>query len=244
MTEAQAAKKSRPVWVYLLVGCGAVVLLTCLGAFAVAATGYLKLKGAVADMKAGLEDDTVKAKNAREQLGGIPEGYEVVASISLFGMGSVTVLTDGLAGDGGIVPDARTFQYFRLFANEQNEDTKRFFRGEDARANVQGIGIEPDDVVKRGRLSVDGRSVLYVVGKRVGENGREELGSAILFECPGDALHAAMWAQPLPQAAPAAAEAGEADSDADAQALAIALDGTVGDEAELSRFLRPINPCR
>lgn len=59
-----------------------------------------------------------------------------------------------------------------------------------------GINVEPQNVIKRGQLTVDGRKLLYVAyrgristGNQQGEAAREGLNTALLFDCPGEALN-------------------------------------------------------
>jgi hypothetical protein len=222
--------KQRSPWLYVLLGCGGLAALICLG-FTIF-TLFVVKKGS--DMVAGMTDPSVKAENAKKQLGGLPDGYTVIASISIFGLMDTTVMTDKVAADGGVAEGARLFQYFHLIANEQNKKTKAFFSGEgDAAALRQSnVNVKAEDVLKRGAVTVDGRKVLYVATRGVVDTGgarNEGLNSVVLFDCPGDALSMGVWSQgdPNPAAKP---------EDLD-------LAHTVADEAELAKFLRPIDPC-
>jgi len=225
-----AAPKQRSPWLYVLLGCGGLAALLCLG-FTIF-TLFVVKKGS--DMVAGMTDPTVKAENAKKQLGGLPDGYTVIASVSVFGLMDMTVMTDKLASDGGVGDGARLFQYFHVIANEQNKRTKAFFTGEgDASALRQSnVNLKAEDVLKRGTLTVDGRKVHYVATRGVVDTGstrNEGLNSAVLFDCPGDALSMGVWSQ--------------ADPNPGAKVAELELAGTVADEAELAKFLRPIDPC-
>jgi hypothetical protein len=215
---------------YVLLGCGGLALLMCLG-FGVFFV-FVAKKGS--DFAAGMTDPAVKEENARKQLGGVPQGYTVVASVSVFGLMDTTVLADKTVGDGGVADDARLFQYFHVIGNEKNKQTKAFFKGESDTQSLRqaNISLRPEDILKRGQLTVDGRKLYYVASRgemNLGGAPNAGLHNAVLFDCPGDALWMGVWTQP--------------DPDPAAKSDALELAGTVADEAELARFLKPIEPC-
>jgi hypothetical protein len=227
-----AAPKQRSPWVYVLLGCGGLAGLICLGT---ALVGFLGVK-AVKDVSDGVTDPETRSKNAIKQLGGIPEGYRVAASMSFF-VAQTTILTDAPeTADGGfeLSGDAHTFTFFRVMANENNKKARDFLSGKETDPQAlagSGVNIDASDIVKRGNLAIDGRKYAYVVsrGELQGTEGAKGLNNAILFECPGDALHVGVWSQRDP--AP------------DQASDAIDLADTVADEAQLVRFLKPMNPC-
>lgn len=229
-----AAPKQRSPWVYVLLGCGGLAGLICLGTMIVIGFGVKAAK----DLGAGVNDPEERQKNAIKQLGAIPEGYTVVASLSVFFM-QTTMLTDReMLPDGGFVlGDGHTFAYFRVMANENNKKARDFLQGKETDPEAlakSGINIDAKDIVKRGQLTIDGRKYSYVASRGVldpGGRGAPEAGlsNAILFECPGEQLQVGVWSQldPAPQKS-----AEELD-----------LAGTVADEAQLVKFLKPMNPC-
>ncbi len=232
--ETPSAPKQRSPWLYVLLGCGGLAGLICLGSMV-----FLFVVGkAVKDVGEGVTDPEERQKNALKQLGAIPEGYTVVASLSVFVM-QTTILTDRemLADGGFVLGDGHTFSYFRVMANENNKKARDFLQGKDTdpRALSQnGINIDAKDIVKRGQLTIDGRKFSYVASRgQLDANGRGApepgLNNAILFECPGEQLQVGVWSQldPAPEK-----NAEELD-----------LAGTVADEAELAKFLKPMNPC-
>lgn len=230
----QAAPKQRSPWVYVALGCGGFAALSCLGVFLVFAFAAKKVN----DLGEGVTNPKVRTENARKMLGEIPEGYVSAVSFSMFGLVDIAVLTNGEGlSDGGVEVGDRIFTYYRAIANGENERTKAFLRsgeGDLGTLRNSGVNIEKDDIVKRGNLTVDGRKLYYVayrglfgVGNQQGaENG---LNVALLFDCPGEQLHAGVWAMrdPTPQ---------KPVSELD-------LTGTVADEAALAAFARPMNPC-
>jgi hypothetical protein len=230
MDASETPKKQRSPWFYVLLGCGGLAALMCLG-FTVFIL-FVAKKGR--DMVAGMTDPTAKEENARTQLGAIPDGYTVVASLSVFGLMETTVLTDKATEDGGVAEGARLFQYFHVIANENNKATRAFFTGEGDASSLRrsNINLKPEEILKRGQVTVGGRKLYYVAMRGTMDTGgarMQGLNNAILFDCPGDALSMGVWSQPDPNPS---ATADELD-----------LSGTVADEAELARFLKPVNPC-
>jgi len=234
--ETPSAPKQRSPWLYALLGCGGLGGLLCLGGMLFI---LLSLK-ACNDMGEGVTNPEERQKNAIKQLGAIPDGYSVVASLSVLGMMQTTILTDReMLPDGGFVlGDGHTFSYFRIMANENNKKARDFLQGKDMdpRALTQnGINIDAKDIVKRGQLTIDGRKFSYVASRgRLDTNrgrGAPEVGlnNAILFECPGEQLQVGVWSQIDPSPEKSAEE--------------LDLAGTVADEAELAKFLKPMNPC-
>lgn len=229
------APKQRSPWLYVLLGCGGLAGLICLGTMIVVGLGVKAVK----DVGDGMSDPEERQKNALKQLGGIPEGYSVVASLSVFVM-QTTILTDReMLPDGGFVlGDGHTFSYFRIMANDNNKRARDFLQGKDtdpAALTKNGINIDAKDIVKRGQLTIDGRKLSYVASRGrlegQGKNGAPEAGlnNAILFECPGEQLQVGVWSQ--------------LDPAPDKSAEELDLAGTVADEAQLAKFLKPMNPC-
>lgn len=232
--ETPSAPKQRSPWLYVLLGCGGLAGLICLGSMI-----FLFVVGkAVKDVGEGVTDPAERHKNALKQLGAIPEGYMVVASVSVFVM-QTTVLTDReMLADGGFnLGDGHTFTYFRVMANDNNKKARDFLTGKETDATAlsqSGINIDAKDIVKRGQLNIDGRKFSYVASRgRLDTKARgapeSGLSNAILFECPGEQLQVGVWSQLDPSPEKSAEE--------------LDLAGTVADEAQLVRFLKPMNPC-
>lgn len=240
----ETAQKQRPAWLYVLIGCGSAAGLVCLvGALA---AGYCAKS--VNDLGKGVTDPAVRQENALKQLGALPDGYNVAMSASMFI--SVTMLTNaGALEDGGFSMDAttRNFMFQRVPSNDNNKPVRDFLSGKDtdstAARNVN-LQIDREQIVKRGSLTIDGRKFHYVASRAVGEfRGMPQdpsqppqqvqlerlLNNAVLFDCPGDVLYVGVWSQ--------------ADPAPDKTKEELELAGTVADEAELARFLKPMNPC-
>jgi hypothetical protein len=230
-----AAPKQRSPWLYVLLGCGGLAGLICLGTMVF----VFVIGKTIKDVGDGVNDPEERQKNALKQLGTIPEGYTVVASLNMY-FAETTILTDReMLPDGGFVlGDGHTFKYFRIVANENNKKGKEFLQGKanDPRAlNQNGINIDPKDIVKRGQLTIDSRKYSYVASRgqldmNAGPGAPEaSLDTTILFECPGDQLQVGVWSQLDPAPEKTAEE--------------LDLAGTVADEAQLVKFLKPMNPC-
>ena len=228
------APKQRSPWLYVLLGCGGLAGLLCLGSM----ISVFFIGKAVKDVGEGVTDPEERQKNALKQLGSIPEGYTVVASLSVFVM-QTTILTDReMLPDGGFnLGDGHTFSYFRVMANDNNKKGRDFLQGKEtdpSALNQNGINIDPKDIVKRGQLTIDGRKYSYVASRgRLDSNGKGApepgLNNAILFECPGEQLQVGVWSQLDPEPSRSAEE--------------LNLAGTVADEAQLVKFLKQMNPC-
>lgn len=230
----QAAPKQRSPWLYVLLGCGGFAALSCLGV----AIFFGVVAKKTSDMVAGVTDPKTRDENARKMLGEIPAGYYPAMSMSVFGMVDTTILTDRpILPDGGFEMGDRLFTYVRVMANEENKRTKTFFttgEGDVGHLRSNGVNIDTRDVIKRGNLTVDGRRLYYVaargqfggLGQATAEDG---LNASVLFDCPGEQLHVGVWSMRDPAPAKPASE--------------LDLTGSVADEAELAKFLKPINPC-
>jgi len=225
--------RQRSPWFYVLLGCGGLAGLMCLG---LGGSGLYCAKQ-VSDINQGVTDPRERQKNAEEQLGAVPEGYQVVASVSVLGMMKQTLLTDQpMLPDGGVPPGGRQFTYLRLMANEGNRRSKAFLDGTDPDGKQLGQGglrFDPGAVVKRGQLLLGGRKLFYVVSRLTdpGVQGvaLQPFASIVYFDCPDEALRVGYWTQQDP--AP------------DQKPEALNLAGTVADEAQLAKFLQGINPC-
>lgn len=233
METPSPAPKQRSPWFYVLLGCGGLAALMCLGGM-VALLGVGKF---FKDVGEGVSDPEERRKNALKQLGGLPEGYAVMASFNVLVM-QTTILTDApMLPDGGFEVGERghLFAYIRVMANDNNKKARDFLAGKDPDPSAlgqSGIKLDASDVVKRGALTLDGRKLSYVTARGVmgvGGDGRPGLNTHVLFECPGEALHLGIWSQ--------------GDPAPDKKNEELELAGTVADEAELARFLAPMNPC-
>jgi hypothetical protein len=226
-------QSQRSPWFYVLLGCGGLAGLICLGS----AVFVLFVGKQAKNMVDGVNDPAARTRNAVEQLGAVPEGYNVVASMSMFGAIKLSVMSDQpLLPDGGATPGGRVFSYYRLMSSDQNQASKDFLKGksqDDAALKQGGVKIDAKNIIKRGELTVDGRKLYYTVARgRLEAPGAGEgdgLNNTVLFDCPDDALRVGVWTQ--------------SDPDPTKRADELELAGTVADEAELAKLIKPVNPC-
>jgi hypothetical protein len=227
--------RQRSPWFYVLLGCGGLAGLMCLG---LGGSGLYCAKQAQA-LSEGVTNPAERQKNAVEQLGAVPEGYQVVASFSLLmGMAKQTLLTDQpLLADGGIPHGGRQFAY--TSSRGETAKVRAFLDGTDPDGAHLGesrmqfsLPIEPRSVFKRGQLLVDGRRIFYLA-TRVRDTATQGAGQALLtvvsFDCPDQVLRFGAWSQP--------------DPSPEVKPEELKLEGTVADEAELARFLKVVTPC-
>lgn len=228
--------RQRSPWFYVLLGCGGLAGLMCLG---LGGSGlYCAKQGS--DLMKGIADPQERQKNAVEQLGAVPPGYTVVASISVMGLMKTTLLTDQpLLPDGGIPSGGRQFVY--TYARGETGPVKAWLDGTDpqgqhlAESRMQlNLPVDPAQVFKRGQLQLDGRRLFYLVARSAPPPGAQQRGgpalaTVVTFDCPDQVLRFGTWSEPDPTPG--------------AGAEALRLEGTVADEAELAKFLKPITPC-
>lgn len=228
-------------WVYVAVGCGAIVLLGLIG---FGSCVYFGARWAQ-DM-AALETDpqarTEKAlKIAHSQA--LPEGYYAAASFSIPLMGDVLVLNDRPPDDDGRAHgvDQKGFFYvnFRQMGNQR--ELEDFFQGDGRSLSAFGqirtedlrMNSHDMDIVRRGSLEMDGHSLDYVVirgGIEFREQDFRSLSSLVWIHCPDDnRLRLAGWLGRDP------------DPEADSQDLDYT--GTPGDEEALRSFLGNFDFC-
>ncbi len=229
-----APARQRSPWVYFLLGCLALALASCL-AVAIC-TGVVGKQ--FANIAEGVTDPKAKEANARKILGGVPEGYFVAISFSMLGIMETAILTDAAQpADGGFASGEHVFVFVHVMGTDQNKKTKLFFTqdGEDTAALRQsGINLRMTEIVKRSQLTVNGRKVYTVAGRGgidtgSGAGGEDGLVNAMLFDCAGDALNVGVWT--------------ERDPDPTKKASELDLAGTVADDAAVTKFLAPVNPC-
>lgn len=229
METSSASVKQRSPWLYVLLGCGGLAGLICIGTLA-----FVFLAGkALKDLDQGRRDPEERKKIALKQLGAIPEGYSVADAVDVFLMQATQLVESQAPTDGGFAGEGRQFSYFRMVPNDNNSRIRDFFAGKEDKLPKSGnFSVDMKDIVKRGKITIGERRYSYVAsrGRLANEvDAQPGLINAILFECPGEALHLGIWGQfdPLP--------GGGVET--------IDLAGTVADEEQLVRFLTPMNPC-
>lgn len=251
MTEGvQATPKQRSPWVYVLLGCGGVVLLMGIAAVAVLVAGARF----ASSVTAGLTDPKVQAEKTTALLGTMPVGYSPMMALSVPLMLDVVALAKPKAGQtldaaNGMEQTDRSFFYFRVTESEGTKGLRGWFEGEDgseAALRKSGLNFEVKETLGRGALNLEGRKVLYVASRGTMRQsqvqlddplpsgpqaqGSSGLATLVFFECPADGkLRAGIWMQADPQPGVAGEQ--------------VQTQGTVADVAQLKAFLGPLTPC-
>jgi hypothetical protein len=236
MSESAPARQRSP-WFYVLLGCGGLALAligVCLagGAFAV---------NSGKNMAAGVTDAKTRTQNAVQQLGAIPDGYSVVASVVLpFGAGSQTMLTDQpVDEDAGLrgIPqlEGRLFVFkTQLMDKGQLAALVDDFQGKSAGAGgpMPMLHLDEKQVLKRSEVAFEGKKAHLLVTRGPAPDPQVSiagLAASLLMDCPEGGFKLATWIQKDP--------APEKKNDE------LSLTGTVADEAELAKFLKPMRLC-
>ena len=222
----------------MLLGCGGFALLSCLVVSAVVGFGALKAKESLD----GLVNRERATERAVKLLGAVPEGYVAISTFSIFSMMEMSVLAKGTElADGGLGDIEREFIYVSMINSDTTAGTKAYFKGtsDSVTANgASGTMVRASEVIKRGNFTVDSRKIYYIVSRGALEmananssmhDGEVRLNTSMLFDCPDDRLHSAVWSM--------------SDPDPKAEAKSLDLTGTVGDEAQLVPFLKQLTPC-
>jgi hypothetical protein len=231
-------KRTSP-WVYVGVGCLALVLLAVVGVAAVGYFGYRKVKEFEAEMK----DPEARTEKVQRALGAdaLPEGYHAVMAMSIPFVMDMAILSDeppdakGQAQGGG----KRGFIYVSSLAPGAKQQALRdYFEGRGAEPEElrqQGINLERGELLKRGTVDVAGQQVMYIaqrgsINTRHGGGGGHGITTTMLVECPGsDRQRMAFWFGP--------------DPDPEAAPEKLDLAGTPGDEAALRAFMGHFRLC-
>jgi hypothetical protein len=229
--------KGTSPWVWVGVGCAVVVALAVAGTAVVGYFGYRTVKRLEAEQK----DPEARVAKAREVLGAesLPEGYGVVVSFSIPFVMDVAVLSDRKAEKDGQIHgfDHRGFVFVRvLSAGRDQQQLRDYFEGRSDDSSVltrNNIRIRAREVLEKGKVSVAGQDVLYLVQR--GETSfqgesREGLTTLMLAECGTDSrLRFGIWF-------------GE-DPHPEEKATPALLAGTVGDPDALRDFLGHFHFC-
>ncbi|HEX4622409.1 MAG TPA: hypothetical protein VH208_12670 [Myxococcaceae bacterium] len=234
MDEQPVKKKTSP-WVWVGVGCLALIVLI-VGGFAIAGfMVYRAGKSFVADMT----DPTARAAKVQKILGAqeLPEGYHPAFALSLGPLMDMAMLSDRAPKADGSVEgfDKHGFLYMRFPKSNDSDQLRDYLEGKRDDPGMQNnLHLSAKDTLKRGKLELNGETLLYVAqrgefqSQQVNQQG---LQSVMLLECPGDTkTRMAIWFAPDP--APGK-KLGPAD-----------LAGTPADEGALKDFMSNFKPCQ
>ena len=226
-------------WVFIGVGC--LVALLVLVAIVVG-IGWLGFRQ-IQQMQETLENPEARTEEAIEMLGTteIPEGYYAIMALSVPFLMDTVLLSDREPDENGQIEgfDESGFIYVKtLTFGEQEQELRDFFEGRTEDSNIlrqQPVRVSADEVIGRGSFELPGRTLRWVgsrgeIAAGSGSELGEGLASMILVECPDDdRMRLGIWFGP--------------DPDPDTPVEEADFTGTVVDEAEIRRFMEPLDVC-
>jgi hypothetical protein len=226
--DGRPQRKSTSPWTYVVIGCGAAVLLGLIG---ISGFTYLMYRQGK-EMADGFKDPKVRDQKTREVLPfkTLPPGYYTAGAFSVPMLMDFAILTDRPPENR---PDAQGFdQRSFIFMNmrhmrDNREKMERYLRGEapapeDSAWRQSSVNFDAKELIGRGTLNMNGMPVLYAAHRgEVNKKGDKESGivTMILPECPDDRLRFGVWIGPDPQAGKPVAEASYAGTSADPAAM-------------------------
>jgi hypothetical protein len=227
-------------WVYVGIGCTAIVVL---GIVAVGAIGFLGYRWAK-QVEHDTKDPAAREAKVMEVLGSerLPEGYHPMLSLSLPFVMDMAMLSDRAPDANGQIHgfDERGFLYFRLLNPAfKGKEMRDYFEGKTDDPSVltrSGINLHlhSRQILRRGVFEAKDYPVMFLAQRgrldmdQVRTNG---INALMLVDCPRDArMRMAIWFGP--------------DPDPKATAESASLAGTPADEAALREFMGHFSLCR
>ena len=234
-----ASQSKTSPWVYFAAGCLALVMLLIAVVVGFVFMAYRWGKG----VEETLKDPVTRTERVKELLGcqELPEGYNAMLGLSVPFVAEIAVLSDNEPGADGMIEDfeERGFIYVkmsRLLGRKSKQDMLDFLEGKKKDSDVfiqSNIHVDADEIVKRGRMELDGPSLIYAVHRgNVEVEGREVEGLAtmMLIECPeDDRTRLGIWFGRDPSG-------GQSLEDA-------TLEGSTADESAIRDFLGRFSLC-
>ncbi len=239
MQPVEQKKKTSP-WLYVGIGCGALLLLGIGGTVAAVMFGVSKFQ----EMKEDMANPATRTEKVKKVLGAqtLPEGYNAVMALSVPMVMDTAILSTRPPG----VPashqkeEARTFMYFHLKSSTMNdmEQLTAYMEGRSEDASVlsrNNIHINTREILGRGVFQSEGRRIFYLTQRGELKSQQENPGAGLtavaLFECPGQStIRTGMWMAP--------------DPSPQAPLEQLDLKGTPGDPEAVKAFMAHFNPCQ
>lgn len=236
------APKKRSPWVYVGIGCGALLLLGIVAVVAVVAFMFKKGGEYAADLK----NPITRTAMVKKTLGAdtLPDGYFAVMSLSVPAVMDMAVLSTRSpdAPITGPKEEVRVFVYMFLKTSSatDQQQLRDYIEGRSEDTSVlarNSVHIGKGSIIGRGVVPLsDGRRVLYVAqrGELSAQNQKgadHGLNSVLFLECPGQThLRMGTWMAP--------------DPDPTAPLDSLDLHGTPVDPEAIRTFMSPLNPCK
>jgi hypothetical protein len=226
-------KKTSP-WVYIGIGCAALVVLIITG---VALMGYFSYRWAK-QFEAEMKDPKAREAKALTVLGckSLPAGYYPMVSMSIPFVMDMAMLSDEPPDARGEMRGSgqRGFFYFQyLNAREKDQELRDYFEGKTdddsvLRRNQIDVYLQTKETIRRGVLKMPDHSLMFMaqrgsieMGRRRGRSGRSDgINTLILVDCPHDTrMRMAFWFGPDPDPTAPVATANFVGTPADPNAL-------------------------
>jgi hypothetical protein len=236
----EAESRGTSPWIFIGVGCLLSIFAVVAVVVAIGAWGFSQVR----ELQRTMEDPGARTELAAEMLATdeIPEGYNAVVALSIPFLMETVVLSDKEPDENGRIVGfgERGFIFFKaLSIGEQEQELRDFFEGrtEDSELLEQttSVRVNAEEFVGRGVIEEDERTLRWVSYRgEISSPGSNQFGegltSMVMFECPGkDRVRMGIWFGP--------------DPDPETPAESASLAGSVADEAEIQRFMRPFDVC-
>ncbi len=242
MDPGQPAKKQRGALFYVLLGCGGLALLIVIGFVVMGLLAARAVKG-FAD---GFTDPAAKKEAVTQMMGAVPQGYTPAITLNLL-MVHMAVLVDAPAPlDGGVMPDEfdRMFLYMDAPESEKSKALRAFVDGTEndvGKLRDSNVNVDAKEILKRGTAKSAGGDVKYVVlrgtvdfsntNASAGQKHTAEGISTLMhFVCKSAGERTGIWNQ-------------KSLGNDETPAAELKLEGTIADDAEIAKFVQPLNPC-
>ncbi len=228
-------------WVYVGIGCGAVVVIIVIG---IAAIGFFGARFAK-NVQETMKDPVARTEKATEILNArqMPEGYFAGASIGIPILGDIVVLTDLEPDEKGRNEgfDERGFIYVNFRDLGNRSELEDFFEGReqnpDFLSNIRisdaKVRVRRGEVTKLGSLQTDDYDLSYAIFRRgfdFGGRSDDNLTNLMWIKCPQDSrMRIGIWF--------------DRDPAPDTPFEELDVRGTTADETGVQAFLGHFEPC-